>query len=695
MFNRPHPAGLPTLAAVLGVGFLVTGCGGGPRVPATQPHSVTAATSDTVRAVTPAVIPTATLATPSPLPTVTPAPAGSPASAVDALLESASSALSPDERLALLTRAYGLSPGDPAVALALGRAMRLAGDRAGANAVLPVLAAGAPLRPYALAERARLMEGVSAAGTWNDVRLDRGSPASLVAEALTALAAIARQAGDTGAELALVTQLAAVSASGPVLYRLAELHAVNGLAVEPVQARLMRDFPRSREALEVATAASEREPLLAGVVFYRQGRLAQARSALQAALAASTSGPDSTEAQYYFGAALEDAGDFAAAVRAYDAVPTGSAFGHRARWWAATLTEALADPPGASARYLAVAAMNGSFSTEAGYRAGAIFGAAGEEGLALEAWAQVAAPSAKVRFWQARLLDRAGQPAAAAFADLAQSDTEGFYGLVAAARLGASQLDWHYRPLPDAEDDAAALLRLSSATGGQTAAVPAVITELLRAGFDAETDEALIRYAAPGPAETFAAASVAVSLGRAAIALSLYRNLEAAGALPGLADLGAVHRLRFPIGFRGELEAAALEFDVDPLLLAALVEQESLWDAEAWSFADARGLTQVIPPTAVAIASEIAAGSFELGQLWDPAVSLRFGAYYLSVQLRRLGSPEVALAAYNGGPGNAQRWAAGGGDAADFVRRVDFAETADYVERVIAHWRTYLALYPR
>jgi len=93
---------------------------------------------------------------------------------------------------------------------------------------------------------------------------------------------------------------------------------------------------------------------------------------------------------------------------------------------------------------------------------------------------------------------------------------------------------------------------------------------------------------------------------------------------------------------------------VSPLLLLALVRQESFYDAQAGSTAGALGLTQVIPSTGAAIATSLGVQAFAATDLYRPTLSLRFGAKYLSDQLGNFGGDAYrALAAYNGGPGTA------------------------------------------
>jgi soluble lytic murein transglycosylase len=103
----------------------------------------------------------------------------------------------------------------------------------------------------------------------------------------------------------------------------------------------------------------------------------------------------------------------------------------------------------------------------------------------------------------------------------------------------------------------------------------------------------------------------------------------------------------------------------------------------------------VIEPTGAAIAQELDVDNFEMDDLYSPETSMRFGAHYLEQQLDSFdGNIYHALAAYNGGPGNAQRWAeASGGDVDRFYEEIDFAETRLYVDLVSENLAHYLDLY--
>jgi soluble lytic murein transglycosylase len=150
-------------------------------------------------------------------------------------------------------------------------------------------------------------------------------------------------------------------------------------------------------------------------------------------------------------------------------------------------------------------------------------------------------------------------------------------------------------------------------------------------------------------------------------------------------------RLSYPVDFAATLSEEARKADVDPLFLASLVRQESFWDPQAGSTAGALGLTQVIPQTGAAIAEQLGVADFRAEDLFLPALSLEFGAYYLGGELRSYRSPLLALAAYNAGPGPAGRWAsAGDTNPADVVERIDYVETKAYVTYIYEAYAHYL-----
>jgi peptidoglycan lytic transglycosylase len=119
----------------------------------------------------------------------------------------------------------------------------------------------------------------------------------------------------------------------------------------------------------------------------------------------------------------------------------------------------------------------------------------------------------------------------------------------------------------------------------------------------------------------------------------------------------------------------AHNYDLDPALLAAVIEDESKFDAGAKSSAGAIGLMQLQPATAKGIALRTGGTKFVLSDLYNPEINVRYGAWYLHHLLLKYGDERVALAAYNAGQENVDRWRAEGVG-------VQFPETRAYVDKV-------------
>jgi soluble lytic murein transglycosylase len=154
-------------------------------------------------------------------------------------------------------------------------------------------------------------------------------------------------------------------------------------------------------------------------------------------------------------------------------------------------------------------------------------------------------------------------------------------------------------------------------------------------------------------------------------------------------------RVAYPLAYGDLVADASDEQDVSPLLLLALVRQESFYDPLAGSSAGALGLTQVIEPTGIAIADDLGVVDFTLTDLFRPRLSLRFGASYIADQLDAFDGNEYhALAAYNGGPGTAADAIDAAGDDVDlFVEALEFDETRLYVKLVMENYARYRQLY--
>jgi soluble lytic murein transglycosylase len=153
----------------------------------------------------------------------------------------------------------------------------------------------------------------------------------------------------------------------------------------------------------------------------------------------------------------------------------------------------------------------------------------------------------------------------------------------------------------------------------------------------------------------------------------------------------AVWRLAYPKAYWSEVASAAAAANIDPLLLLALVREESRYDPHAVSPARAVGLAQLLPSTARGMAGDRALNA---DKLTEPALNLRLGARYLSLQLERFGGDvRLALAAYNAGPGSARRWVRMDADPDYFMEKISIAETRAYVRRVLGSYGIYKLLW--
>ena len=137
-------------------------------------------------------------------------------------------------------------------------------------------------------------------------------------------------------------------------------------------------------------------------------------------------------------------------------------------------------------------------------------------------------------------------------------------------------------------------------------------------------------------------------------------------------------------------------YGLDPLFMFSVIRQESLFEGFVQSNAGAYGLMQIIPATAEQIANELHWPiGYNTDDLYRPNVSVRFGSYYLASNRDLFGgNMYAALAAYNGGPGNAAIWNNLAGNDPDLlVEIIRFEETRDYIRLIYEIYGTYRMIY--
>jgi soluble lytic murein transglycosylase len=148
-------------------------------------------------------------------------------------------------------------------------------------------------------------------------------------------------------------------------------------------------------------------------------------------------------------------------------------------------------------------------------------------------------------------------------------------------------------------------------------------------------------------------------------------------------------RIMYPLPFEDIIKRESQARGLDPYFVAALMRQESRFNARAVSGAGAIGLMQVMPATGRQL------GNATREQLMDPAVNIRLGTKFLADLTSIYGRADAVLAAYNAGPSRMTRWRSFPEYAQPdlFIERIPFDETRDYVKVVHVNTSIYRALY--
>ena len=134
-------------------------------------------------------------------------------------------------------------------------------------------------------------------------------------------------------------------------------------------------------------------------------------------------------------------------------------------------------------------------------------------------------------------------------------------------------------------------------------------------------------------------------------------------------------RLRYPLRYEEFIAGHSNNYGLQPELLAAVIYQESKFDADARSSSGAVGLMQLLPETGQGIADRTGGDEWRPQDLLEPELNIRYGSWYLRHLLDKYGDEELALAAYNAGQANVDRWREQGVG-------IQFDETRHYVRRV-------------
>ena len=305
---------------------------------------------------------------------------------------------------------------------------------------------------------------------------------------------------------------------------------------------------------------------------------------------------------------------------------------------------------------------------------------------------------AAAAYWSARALEHMGRSAAAraTYESLSEMEPRDYYSLWASQRLGSSSLPpsslvfTATTPISVGEP-----IDPGPAPSADTFHIPRA-AELHGAGlYDLARSElgAAERAHRDDPPTLQYLLRAYPSVDGFAAAVRLARQLDARDGL----SAAERDRVLYPLAFWASVQREAESQAIDPLLVLAVMRQESLFDPEARSSANARGLMQLLPATAQRLANgdPDVAGDDALAR---PQLNIEFGVRYLRSLLDHFeGDTLKALAAYNAGESAVEKWerqfAARAAD--EFVECITFRETRDYVKRVVANYERYRQLYAR
>lgn len=303
-------------------------------------------------------------------------------------------------------------------------------------------------------------------------------------------------------------------------------------------------------------------------------------------------------------------------------------------------------------------------------------------------------------YWLGRLAEDAGVPglARAYYEKLIDRYPHNYFESLAVP---------HLRGLPSSPSAVAEVLGLippAPAPAKVSATIPAAAERwqaradaLKSIAFDASAElELRAAYAATGePRLLLEAAQSAVDAGHCGAAIVTVRQIFPQLEAQPLLDVPrSVWITAYAMPFEASIRQWSVKTGIDPMLVAGLIHQESAFEPEARSGANAYGLMQLLPSTARRLARE-AKIHYSQPRLFDPDYNVHLGTLYVAGLQKQFGNIESVLAAYNAGEDRVTQWTSGQNyrEPAEFVDSIPFTETRQYVEIVTRNADIYRRLY--
>lgn len=153
---------------------------------------------------------------------------------------------------------------------------------------------------------------------------------------------------------------------------------------------------------------------------------------------------------------------------------------------------------------------------------------------------------------------------------------------------------------------------------------------------------------------------------------------------------------KYPLYYKDDIGMSSKNHDIDPYLVAAIIDVESGFNKDAISPKDARGLMQITEKTGEWGFEQLEIEGFEKEKLFIPEVNIEIGTWYLQRLKQEFdGDLDLVLAAYNGGSGNVNKWLKDEEYSKDgkTLDNIPFKETENYVKKVNSGYKNYKKLY--
>jgi soluble lytic murein transglycosylase len=303
-------------------------------------------------------------------------------------------------------------------------------------------------------------------------------------------------------------------------------------------------------------------------------------------------------------------------------------------------------------------------------------------------------------YWLGRNAERSGNPghARAYFRTGAERFPQTYFGRAAATRLD--------KLAPGDEDPPEFLSTIPPAPvlrafdepipdGAQDRWVRAQALRIIAFDASAELELKSAFYATGSPRLLFEAAQAAFDQGHFAAGMAYGRLIVPSFDSRKFADVPVnVWKTLYPLPYEASLRREAARNNFDPMIAAGLIRQESTFQADAVSHANAIGLMQVLPKTGKLLAKQLKM-RYVKTKLFDPEYNLELGMLYIADLQRATGAPEYALAAFNAGEDRIAAWRAERNyeEIAELVESIPFTETRDYVQIVLRNAEVYRMIY--